>query len=455
MRRARILLLLFLLVALLPYLFTCFYALPFADDFCFGWTASEKISFAQKFLKQYLHWNGRYSSDVLVNFHPLICGSLLKYRLVSLFAILAFPFVHFVFIRSWLYNNFISAVAALFISLFYLCYQPNITEGVYWYIGIVNYHLGSLCFILQLIVLSRFLKSGGDRKIYLAISLSLLIAAVGFNEVAAALIPGYYFAALIYFKIYRMPTDEGAWSNRILIAHFAIALIASLFVICSPGNFTRENVFTDRFNLIHSVIFASLQTIRFIGLWSLSIPFLALSFIVVTKANQVKAGCIKSIDYRFLFVLLLFTVFIAAFLPYMATGILGQHRTMIYIMPYFIILWLATLLSASQKYQLYQKISPAITNFRMALLAFISVVVMGFSGNSRKIIGDARDGSFQLYQSEFMKRQGDILAHPNIAIRSIEKTPKTFDVVDVKNDTTWWVDKCMKRYYTETKLILK
>ena len=455
MRKARILLSLFLLVALLPYLYTCFYALPFADDFCFGWTASEKISFAQKFLKQYLHWNGRYSSDVLVNFHPLIWGSLLKYRLVSLFAILAFPCVLFVFIRSWCYDNFIPAVAVLFISVFYLCYQPNITEGVYWYIGIVNYHLGSLCFILQLIVLSHLLKCGGGSKIYIVISLLLLVASVGFNEVAAALIPAYYFAALIYFKIYRVPTDEGARHYRVLSTHFVIALIASLFVVCSPGNFTRENVFPDRFNLIHSILFAALQTARFIGLWSLSIPFLVLSVIVVTKADGVKAGLIKRIEYRFLFALLLFTIFMAAFLPYLATGILGQHRTMNYVMPFFIILWLATLLSVSEKYRLYQKLSPGITNFRAMLLAFAALVVMVFSGNSGKIINDVKDGSFKFYQLEFMQRQATILEQPLAPIGSIEKIPNTFEIVDTKSDTTWWVDKCMKRYYTETKLVLK
>ena len=120
MRYAKLLLLLVLILALLPYLYTCFYALPFADDFCFGWTASEKISFAQKFLKQYLHWNGRYTSDVLVNFHPLAYGSLFNYQLTSFMAILAFPVVMFVFIRQWVNSLVTAIVSSVLISLFYL-----------------------------------------------------------------------------------------------------------------------------------------------------------------------------------------------------------------------------------------------------------------------------------------------------------------------------------------------
>ncbi len=455
MRRARILLLFFLLVALLPYLYTCFYVLPFADDFCFGWTGSEKISFAQKFLKQYLHWNGRYTSDVLVNFHPLVWGSLPAYRWISVFAIVATAVLIFFLVKRRGNGALNAALVALFFSLFYLCYLPNITEGVYWYIGIVNYHLGSLCFIFQLIVLSSLLKSEEDKNIYFPISLLLLIVSAGFNEVAAGLIPTYYFAALIYFKIYNGRAENGARHYRILSIHFVIALIASLFVIGSPGNFTRENVFPDRFNLIHSILFTSLQTIRFIGLWSLSIPFLAISLIVVAHADKVKASLIKRVDYRFLFAVLLFTVFMAAFLPYMATGILGQHRTMNYVFPFFIILWVTTLLSASEKYRLYQKLSPVITNFRVMLLAFTAVVLMVFSGNSRKIISDVRNGSFQLYQSEFLQRQARILKEPLAPIPAIEKIPNTFQVVDTKSDTTWWVDKCMKRYYTETKMVPK
>ena len=83
-KQLQISLLLLSITALFPFVIICFYALPFADDFCFGWTASEKIAFVQKFLNQYLYWNGRYTADVLVNFHPLVTGKNLVYQLSTI-----------------------------------------------------------------------------------------------------------------------------------------------------------------------------------------------------------------------------------------------------------------------------------------------------------------------------------------------------------------------------------
>lgn len=116
MRNAKIVILVLLLVALFPYLLTCFYALPFADDFCFGWTASENIPFVQKFLNQYLHWNGRYTSDVLVNLHPLTTGSLLFYQCICFVSILSMLCVVFILVRKFLSNNMASVFCSLVFS---------------------------------------------------------------------------------------------------------------------------------------------------------------------------------------------------------------------------------------------------------------------------------------------------------------------------------------------------
>jgi hypothetical protein len=455
MRNAKLILFLFLVVAFLPYLYTCFYALPFADDFCFGWTASENISFARKFLCQYLYWNGRYTSDVLVNLHPLTTGSLFLYQLVSFIFILATPAVFFAFIKPWIDDKIAAIIAALFISLFYLCYQPNITEGVYWYIGLVNYHAGNLCFILQLALLNYLLKNDKNRIVPFVISLLLLIVSIGFNEVGAAIIPAYYLLALICIKANSITAKAIPVTSRIVAIHLFVAIAASAFVIFSPGNFTRQSNFHDSFHLFHSLYFASLQTIRFVGKWSLSVPFVALSLTIMVHADKIRSDIIKKTAWWVLLILLLFTVFMGAFLPYMATGILGQHRTMNYVFPFFIILWIATLISLSEKYRLPEKLRLVITGSRAFVLAVLSVVIMSCSANAGKILADIKSGSFQSYKSEFMERQATIIDQPSAPIISLKQIPKTFMVVDAQSDTTWWVDKCMKKFYTETGIVLR
>jgi hypothetical protein len=455
MRNAKLILLLLLIIAFLPYLYTCFYALPFADDFCFGRTASEQIPFIQKFLCQYLYWNGRYTSDVLVNLHPLTTGSLFLYQLVSFIFILATPAVFFAFIKPWIDNKLIALIVALFISLFYLCYQPNISEGVYWYIGLVNYHAGNLCFILQLTLLNYVLKNDKNRIVPLIISLLLLVASVGFNEIGAAIIPAYYLAALIYLKAKNSSTNAIPVTSRVMAIHLFVAIAASAFVIFSPGNFTRQSNFHDSFRLFHSLYFASQQTVRFVGKWSLSVPFVALSLIIIANADKVRSDVIKKTAWWVLLSILLFTVFMGAFLPYMATGILGQHRTMNYVFPFFIILWIATLISLSEKYHLHEKQQSVITGSRTFVLAILSVVVMSFSANAGQVLADIKSASFQRYKSVFMERQATIIHQPMAPIIPLKQIPKTLMVVDVKSDTTWWVDKCRKNFYTKTSIVLR
>lgn len=451
MRNRKLLFLVLLLVAaLIPYLITSFYALPFADDFCFGWTASEKITFAQKFLKQYLHWNGRYTSDVLVNLHPLTTGSLLLYQLVSFFSIIATPVVFFVFIRQWVNDPLFSIITALFISLFYLCYQPNITEGVYWYIGLVNYHWGVLFFILQLALLAWLLRRAKNILLPTSLSLLLLVIAVGFNEIASALIPAFYLGMVVYFKT----VDKQTETLRVVILHFIVAVIASAFVIGSPGNFTRENVFSDRFNLFHSIAFSSLQTIRFIGHWVASVPFIALSLVVMVNADKVNSEKPGKINWGIWFTLLLFTVFMAAFIPYMGTGILGQHRTLNYVFPFFIILWTGALLSVSTKYRLTEERTPETTGVRVFIMAVVGLAVMSVSGNERKILCDMASGIFPVYREEFLERDKRGLLEPANPIRPLGNVPGCFKIVDAKGDSGWWVDKCMKRFHTETDIVL-
>ena len=454
MRKAPIFLFVILVVALCPYLVTCFYALPFADDFCFGWTSSQNISFLQKFLHQYLHWNGRYTSDILVSLHPLATGSLWLYQWVCLLSVIVTPFILFILARSWIEHTFTAVLMALFFTLFYLSYLPDITEGVYWYIGLVNYHWGALCFILQLVLLNQLCVAKRYAGAIALASFFLLILSIGFNEVAAAVIPVYYLAAFVYFKWGKaVPANKNEF-ERVLLAHFLVAFLASAFVVFSPGNFTRADAFPERFRLVHSLFYASLQTARFIGRWAISVPFVALSLIVAAKAGDLRNEWLKKTDYRVLLLMAVFTVFMAAFLPYMATGILGQHRTMNYVFPFFILLSFASVLSFSYQYGWHIRLKHVGTPANVLILALIASTGLFFQGSGLSVIQDMKRGYFQQYRCEFMQRQSVIIKNTDAPIPSLKQVPNTFQIVDVKRDTGYWADKCMKRFYSETKLVL-
>jgi hypothetical protein len=466
-KATRYILIALLTAALIPYLVVCFYALPFADDFCFGWTASENIPFVKKILNQYLLWNGRYTADVLVNVHPLVSGKIIYYQLCSFVAIVAMPVVVHGFITSLLgttqiqdssprkaevqndkKGRFYAAIFSLFVTLFYLNYQPNITEGIYWYIGIANYHLGNLLLLVQITLLLNALSATGKMKITLhAISLLLLVVSVGFNEVGALLIPSLYFLLFVlHFQLRSL-------DFRLSAVYCAVTIIASAFVFFSPGNFVRSVEFENRYSLLHSLLYATLQTIRFLAKWMLNVPFVLLSAVVIANASKLKNNV--QADYRLLLVAILAIVFCGSFLPYFATGVLGQHRTINYVFFFFILLWPLFLLSVSERFNVPDKLQLLSKANVVAPLLITSTLLLAITGNGVKLLADFKHHTFDRYEATFYKRQADIVQNPDKPIEKLGTVPATFTIVDVRSDTAWWVDKCMKKYYKETgKLVL-
>jgi hypothetical protein len=242
---------------------------------------------------------------------------------------------------------------------------------------------------------------------------------------------------------------------KLFLVFFAAIFISSAFVFLSPGNFTREGSFSHHFQLIHSLEFASLQTIRFIGKWCLSIPFVALSLVIIRKSDSVQNLFLKKFDYRIILPLLLFTVFMGSFIPYFATGMLGQHRTINYVFFYFLLLWPWFLVSVSERFSLQQKLSAWIGEKHPFFLALAAVVVMILSGNGINILRDFKMNRWAEYRTEFITRQKQIIANPGSGIEPLKKVPITFQIVDAKNDSTWWVNICMAKFYSETKIELK
>jgi hypothetical protein len=434
-----------LLAALLPYFIICFYALPFADDFCFGWTSSQDIPLVQKFLNQYLKWNGRYTSDVLVSLHPLVTGKLITYQLSLFAALLAMPAILYVFIQQLIEEKRTSVIASLFITLLYVSYLPNLTEGVYWYIGVVNYHLGTQVLFIQLSLLIYLLRIEKKQVLLETFSCILVIISVGFNEVGAFLIPiGYLFLLLFYSK--------SKDSKRILTTHFIVTLTAYAFVFFSPGNQIRAIEFPERYRFFHSMLYATLQSVRFIGIWTLNYPFLALSLITLAHAERFSFA--KKISYQVPLTFLLLSTFIASFLPYFATGTLGQHRTLNYVLPFFLVLWVIFLLSLSQHFKLYERMNFFKRKLPFSVILISSIIILSATKGLNPV-RDLTTNQFGLYKVEFFERQEKIIRNGESSILPLPHKVSTFNIVDAKGDTAFFANKCMKKFYAETTIELK
>lgn len=440
MKKYQALIIILLIVALLPFCYVCLYALPYADDFCIGWELLQGKPLLTSIAEQYLYWNGRYTSNIFFNLDPVATGSLAVYSATVLGLLLLTPIVFYLLVIQLVKQRRAVIIVSLLISLLYLNYMPNVTEGIYWYIGSVNYHLGAMLCILQVALFIRLYRAEDTSIGVSIVSLVLLIAITGFNEVGAMLIPLFYLVLMIVgFK-------EQSVKRKLSAIHFVIAVIASAFVVFSPGNATRLGQFADKYNFFHSALYAALQTGRFTGIWILNYPFIVCSILTVLYAEKLKDSFVAKIDWRFAVAGAFGVVFTAAFIPYYATGILGQHRTMNYVYPFFILLWFAGLSGLSLRYQLPVPVFK--TDRARMLLLLSAIVVMYVTGNSLKIIADVKDNRFEAYKTEYLNRQHGIIAGAG-SIAPLMTIPYTFSITDAKADSTYWVDKCMKLYYTK------
>ena len=187
--------------------------------------------------------------------------------------------------------------------------------------------------------------------------------------------------------------------------------------------------------------------------WMLNVPFVLLSAVVIANAGKLKSS--MKADYRLLLLAILLVVLCGSFLPYFATGMLGQHRTINYVFFFFILLWVLFLLAVSARFNLPGKLQPLQRNSTTTLLLLTSILQMAITGNGVKLLSDIKHGAFSRYETAFYKRQAAILQNTDKPIKKLETIPATFSIVDVRSDTTWWVDKCMKKYYEKTGKVIE
>ncbi len=222
-----------------------------------------------------------------------------------------------------------------------------------------------------------------------------------------------------------------------------------LVILCAPQSFLPGLIFFIQCGT------AILQTARFTTLWIFTLPTFALSALVLVNAGKLPDTIPFRFNYKIILALAFFTVFMASFLPYFGTGILGQHRTINYVFFLFIALWLWFLISLGKQYGLPEKLTPYLSGNRRLAIIVLCILCMAFTANGYKVLSDFHQNNFIHYKQEFMARQDNILRHPEMEIPALKNIPQSFGIVDARGDSTWWVNKCMKYFYRDTRIELR
>ena len=426
-----------LLICITPYLLLCFYIFPSGDDYSYAWVGANSNDFIGTLIGEWNTWNGRYISNILVLTNPIAYGHFNLYKTIPIILTSLFILVHSVLVLKFIT---VSKVQALAISscflLIYLNVMPHLGEGIYWYTAAVTYFAPLLLFPLHLIALDKFSKT--DQPVLTLLLIMLQFLLTGFNEVLMIIM------TLLHLVI-------AVWSKNNKRTFWLLLLTQLLFasiVYFAPGNEVRSSYFSDKHDVLHTIINGSANTLRFTtsllgtpSLWISMLLFLKLGF------NSKK----HSTSIWFWIAMFFLPQFIACAGPVWTTGIIGQHRTPNFAL-YFQIMVVFLFLTVEKEHKItcYLKQLSTYTSFPKLLLGlFISFLLLG---NGRTTIEDLLSGNAWSFHQENITRANSLESFSNLQdtvllMPRYKHKPKSIFIYDITPNSRDWKNEVYTTYY--------
>ncbi len=433
------LLLVFLLLALLPYLLLSFYIHPVADDFIYALKGED---FLKNLWRDYTTWNGRYTSNVIVFSNTVLCGNLLLYELypIVLIALLVFSIYWFLNIAfKQRHGRRENLVLALIFVLLFLNLLPKESEGLYWFTGSATYILPCGFFLIYFGLAISYFRNEIflNKYFHLGCCVLLLFLLCGFNEVLTIVLLLFH---LLYSALIR---------KRFLFDLLFICLAGFSFMLLAPGNSIRSLYFPEKHQFFHSFLYSLLQTVRFSSTWILSPAFLLATIFFLPRAKQDYFS--NHISPVVLLLALFSIIFVAAFAPYWTTGILGQHRTINLACFLFLLCWFFILASLSRfiPESFFQIIKTKFFQSSAIILLMVSFFITRngltswadlVSGGAKQFDAELRSRHAGLFEC---KKQGPI----DCAVPALTVFPKSIFVLDIQPQSSSWINIDYARYY--------
>lgn len=252
-----------IVLLLLPFFYTMYYALPSTDDF---WMAagiarenvvSEALHKANLF---YMTWEGQWLYiflEVLLN--PLIYAGISGHAIgLELMVFAAIFFIAlFVAVKSFFVNvvdiqsKYVYTIGYLLVLICFLN-TAVYTEIFYWFVG--SCYLWAMIFILFTVSLElKFLAKGVSRVEYV---LMCVLGMLGCSFYTEAVFPGMIFLVCVYF------TRKNKKVGLSTILPFLLWVLAGLSAVVAPGNFVRygQTVLGGEISVAGSLLHATMMT---------------------------------------------------------------------------------------------------------------------------------------------------------------------------------------------------
>ena len=463
-----------LLLSLIPIIISSFYSHPLADDFGF----SEKVNHVvknggglfdilsasfQQVKDTYLDWQGTYAAIFVFSLQPAAFSEHIYFltTFVMLTALIASTlfFVNTIF-NILGYDKKIGIIISFVILLLSIHFVVDKKEAFFWWNGSSYYTLFysfSLLFfsiLIKLYYAEKIIK----KVIFLIISL-LLAAILGGGNYSTALLTTVILAFVIFLLIKHKKKISLCYVMifLILITGFVISMIA-------PGNSVRAATLTGESPvkaIIHSVFYAVVYIAKWTGLAQLA-GFSVIGFFayIFTKNSKYK------FQYPFIVFVLSVLVFATQLTPplYAMNSVGSGRQVNIYYYSYYIFMsfnifyiigWINQKDIVRIRTKNIQKSFSVCT-----LLLTIGVFLCGCLNYGLHNITFVdtllalKNSTPQTYSAEYLDRISQI-KNGNTTISDIKTVPDFFSPLCIEEDSDFWINKQIARYYDVDKVTLK
>lgn len=463
-----------LLLSLIPIIISSFYSHPLADDFGF----SEKVNHVvknggglfdilsasfQQVKDTYLDWQGTYAAIFVFSLQPAAFSEHIYFltTFVMLTALIASTlfFVNTIF-NILGYDKKIGIIISFVILLLSIHFVVDKKEAFFWWNGSSYYTLFysfSLLFfsiLIKLYYAEKIIK----KVIFLIISL-LLAAILGGGNYSTALLTTVILAFVIFLLIKHKKKISLCYVMifLILITGFVISMIA-------PGNSVRAATLTGESPvkaIIHSVFYAVVYIAKWTGLAQLA-GFSVIGFFayILTKNSKYK------FQYPFIVFVLSVLVFATQLTPplYAMNSVGSGRQVNIYYYSYYVFMsfnifyiigWINQKDIVKIRTKNIQKSFSVCT-----LLLIIGVFLCGCLNYGLHNITFVdtllalKNSTPQTYSAEYLDRISQI-KNGNTTISDIKTVPDFFSPLCIEEDSDFWINKQIARYYDVDKVTLK
>ena len=453
LRTALVVFIVLLCLSLLKYFLLAGHAHPVADDFCYAAKSRGASLWAWSF-SEWMNWNGRYASNLLMIHGPLTWSTdlLPGYRMVPVLLILSTFLSFWFFLRRALQHALSTGqemLGALAFLLLYLNLMPDLGEGFYWYTGAVTYQLGS---ILMLVHLGLLFGTHAGWKRALVFLLNVVLAAVitGMDEIHMLLMVALHAGRFVWLVRKR----PGLVARLLLLG--VVGAGAALMYL-APGNAVRGGMFADTHLFWRSLGMSALQAVRFVGTWVLSPALLAFSVLYIPVHRYMREHVpafarMLQLSPWVAAALPFLLVMASTFPAYWGTGLLGQHRTINVAYIFFIPLWFLNLslwLERPLMRNVQGLVLPTkakISFFALALLG-LNLTHNGYAANSDLFSGRAANYDRVMSQREAAVRNAANDPESRVTFIRLEHPPHSLPNYEEDGPLRSWMVDCEARFF--------